>query len=138
MRLRVESGFQNLIHILYPDDRLVDVETIIGWAQDSYFNHAPKCKEHGTVTVAEYLGKPVEEVLLGEFAASDPNNPCIDCYDYEPIYPEGTVEKPEDIFSAIEYLSDTGEVTFSKEPYVVPYKEPQKLENGEYIIPGEE
>ena len=28
----------NTIHILYPENRWVTAETIIGWAQDSYIN----------------------------------------------------------------------------------------------------
>ena len=101
-------------HLLYPQRRSISDHEVMQWAADEWANNAPRnrCSKCGTVMVAEYMSKPVAEVRAGEYAASDPANPCCGEGPLEPLYDEGTA--PGDVAAAVSYLEDLGVATFRR------------------------
>lgn len=81
------------IRILYPERRVVSEDTVRTWASDSYYNGADwyRCTHCGQRTTVE--------------------NGCAHAID-TPVYDDGRVA-PETVQECIDWLSDTGEVTFA-------------------------
>jgi len=82
--------------VLYPERQIVSEEKVRIWASDSYYNNADsyRCCACGrdTLTVSD----------------------CLHEGEHTPVYKDGS-EKPETLVDCIDWLSDTGEVTFARQ-----------------------